>query len=585
MHPQLFLSNFTSALTDKNSPVFIHHAKLIIKILESLGIRSAFGVTGGAIVTIFGALSESTQIETIHAQHEGSAAYMALGRGLVSRGTDLPLIYATAGPGILNLASGLAAAWEECVPILAITGNVSRSLFGKGAAQDSSPLGIDAVKALAPVTAESVMVERSEDLIPTLLRLVDLARRTRKPVHLNVPVDLASSPAPSREEIQKQIDDYFATIQAPSRGEESEISSAIDAFLGTERPLIFAGHGIKLSGLEAKLIKLAEAMQSPVVTTSHAKGIMPESHPLNMGCFGLAATPRAEGFLKDYRPTGILFLGTRLGEPATSGWSPLLSEPALRVHVDEDRSQFNRVMRVTHPVCSSIEAFAESMLARIPAARTPFQPCHELERGNRAFTLTGPIHPIDLMKALEFYLPENATIFTDIGNSMAWAIHALSIQPSQRFFIPLGLGAMGSGICSAIGAQTLEKERPVVCITGDAAMLMHGNELFTASERGLNVKVIVLNDGGHGMVDHGHRILNVPSKGLRFKNRVDFTQIAAGLSIPAHRADSLGQLLELPLEDLFTQPGPMLFDLSIDRDAVPPILSRTRVIGQSDALA
>lgn len=193
-----------------------------------------------------------------------------------------------------------------------------------------------------------------------------------------------------------------------------------------------------------------------------------------------------------------------------------------------------------------------------------------------------PTHPVALIQALDFWLPDNVVLFSDIGNTMAWVLHHLRIREGQNFYLPLGFGAMGSGLCGAIGAKSANPDRPVICLTGDCTALMHGTELFTALNAGLAIKIIVLNDGGHGMVDHGNRIIGFPDGNVRFEQPVDFKRFAESLGVCGYYAANLHEFLRLPLEEIFASPNAALIDIQVDRSVVPPIQSRSRVLGQAD---
>lgn len=564
-------------------PVEIYADK-IVATLEDLGIRTAFGIPGGAVCTIFNSLSRSRIIKTLLAQQECGAAYMALGRSLISQSQEMGLCFGTSGPGITNLITGVAAAFEERVPIFVLTGNVASTLRGRGAAQDAFDTGIDAVRMFDPITARSITVLDPEDLVPLIRELYELAIRTKLPVHLNVPVDLASRRVSSPELPPQKI-----TVSSKD-SDLLEITRAAAAFVNSERPLIFAGHGVKTSGNGKLLRRTVESIEVPIVVTSHAKGVIAEDHPNYFGTFGFAAPKESTRFIEEYQPTSILFLGTRLGEPSSAGWSSLLSAPETRIHVDLDETQLNRIYKVTHPVCADIGEFLEALLG---APRAATAQSEELERHRQARRdrrprtdevplLAGPANPVSLMSVLDLWLPDDAVLFSDIGNTMAWIIHHLQIREGQEFYLPLGLGSMGSGICAAIGAKTAVPDRPVICLTGDCSALMHGTELFTAMNAGLPVKLLVLNDGGHGMVDHGHRILGLKDAQVRFRQPVDFVKFGQALGVRSYGASSLSEFMKLPLDEIFTSPEPVLIDVRVDPEHTPPILARTRVLGQSD---
>jgi acetolactate synthase-1/2/3 large subunit len=568
------------------------HAEALVDALRALGYRTAFGIPGGGIASIFAALGG--RLRVVLSQHEGAAAYMALGQSLATAGREVGLCFGTSGPGITNLITGVAAAWEEQVPLFVLTGNVSTDLIGKGAAQDAYPGGLDGVAMLQPVTARSVTAMTAAQIVPLAAELHHLALRTRRPVHLNVPVNLASLALPGPE---TTADPLAGARAAHDRWREARSwdAGAVDRAIGmlavAERPLILAGHGLKTSGLGPALAAALIAVGVPALVTSHAKGILPDDHPLLMGTFGFAAPECSTARLEAYRPDVLLFLGTDLGETSTAGWSPLLAAPRIKIHVDWDETRFNRVYRVELPVRAEIGGFLARLVERWPSRGSRSKPSRPA--WTRAAAEAPParpagyigLHPVEVMGALADCLPDDALVFADIGNSMAWALRHLPLRGRQELFIPMALGPMGSGLGAAIGAQAARPDRPVIALTGDCAMMMHGTELLTAVTAGLPVKTFVLDDGGHGMVEHGLNLLGMPADGLRFRRRVDLLAFGQALGVRAVRFDDPAALAAFDWQAEWRNREPLLVDLIVDPAVVPPILSRTRVLGLTEKVA
>jgi len=567
------------------------YADALVTALCGLGYRTAFGIPGGGIASIFAAMGG--RLRVVLSQHESGAAYMAMGQSLATAGREVGLCFGTSGPGITNLITGVAAAWEERVPLFVLTGNVSTDLIGKGAAQDAYPGGLDGVAMLQPVTARSVTAMAVDQIVPLAAELHYLALRSSRPVHLNVPVNLASLPLLAGGQA---TGDALANARAAhERGvaartwETGAIDAAIGALAAAERPLVLAGHGIKTSGLGATLAAALTTLELPVLVTSHGKGILPDDHPMLLGTFGFAAPQLSTARLEAYDPDVILFLGTDLGETSTAGWSSLLAKPRIKIHVDRDERCLNRVYRVEVPVRAEIGFFIARLLEAWPtsrrAGRRPLPPATDpppTGEETLSANAAGLIHPACLVKELAAALPDDALVFADIGNVMAWVIRHLPIRERQELYVPMGLGPMGSGLCAAIGALASRPDRPVVALTGDCTMMMHGAELLTALGADLPVKTFVFNDGGHGMVEHGLALLGMPAAGLRFRRRVDFVAFGQALGVRALRIESLATFAKWDWRAEWRTPEPLLVDLTIDPTVVPPILARTRVLGLTE---
>lgn len=565
-------------------------ADRFVRAMEDFGVRAAFGVTGGAIGTIFDRLCQSQVISVYQAQHEGGAAYAAMGRAIATQGRELPVCFSTAGPGMTNLITGVAAAFAESVPLMVITGNSSSALRYAGALQDSFPGGIDANRMFETITVANASARSGEELLSLFDYFARLSLRMRKPVHINVPLDVSNEPMPRSDKERSRgtpraqpvaLDELLVNKTRLSERERV----LLERWLTSERPVIFAGNGVKLSGLQARLAEVAKRHHVPVITTTHGRGAVDESDACFFGTFGFASDGSGREFLEGYEPDAIAFLGTGLGEMSTGGWSSLLAAPAFKLHVDIDRSKFNRGYRVEGTIENDV-ALVLDELAQRPSERSRFpdRPClSKVVAAGRIVDNGRGVHPKLLFRTLSERLPKGSVVFADIGNSIAWSFRELTLGAERQLFVPLGLSSMGSALGAALGAATVWRDRPVVCISGDCAALMQGTELKTAVENGVPLKVIIINDGGHGMVHHGSRLIGLNHTEVLFQQRVDFAAYAKALGLSSQRITSTAEWQAFDLQTLFDVPGPTLIDVCIDRTAEPPIADRARVLGQSES--
>lgn len=562
-------------------------ADQLVRAMEDFGVRAAFGITGGAIGTIFDRLCQSEVISVYHGQHEGGAAYAAMGRAIATRGLELPVCFSTAGPGMTNLISGVAAAYAESVPMLAITGNSSSGVRYSGALQDSYAGGIDANRMFETITVANATARSGEELLRLFDYFARLSLRTRKPVHINVPLDVSNLPMAwdtSRGDRHSRPILLGDKLARPAQLSDRD-RALLDRFLSAERPVIFAGNGIKLSGLQARLAEVAGRHCMPVVTTTHGRGAVAEDHACFYGTFGFASDGSGRDFLQRYEPDAIAFFGTGLGEMSTAGWSQLLAQPAFKLHVDIDRTKFNRGYQVDGSIENDAGLVLDDLAQRSPNAEH-FPPRGRASMVVPALRASGSgdgVHPRELFRKLSERLPERSVVFADIGNSIAWAFRELVLGQDRQLFVPLGLASMGSALGAAIGAATHWQDRPMLCVAGDCAALMQGSELKTAVENAVSLKVIILNDGGHGMVHHGSRLIGLSNTRVLFQQRVDFAAYGQALGLHTQRILTSEQWRNFDLQALFDAPGPALLDIWIDRAAEPPIADRARVLGQSES--
>ncbi|MBN1114868.1 MAG: thiamine pyrophosphate-binding protein [Oligoflexia bacterium] len=570
----------------------ILNSELIVRTFEHLGIRSAFGIPGGPLTPLYNSLCASKVISTTLCQHEGGAAYMALGRSVCRKNdNDIGLCFSTAGPGATNLMTGVAAAFEERVPIFVLTANPSTKHKGKGANQDSFETGINIVSMFSHITCKSVMLEQGHNIVGIINGLFKTAKKQKKPAHLNIPMDISyGTNVIDQDDLQTENSFVKEENSTPLN---EELAVALQQFIASQRPLIFAGHGIKTSKYQIHLKDVAEFISLPVMVTCHAKGIFPEDHPLYAGVFGFACSAKSKLFLEAYKPDAILFLGTRLGEVATSGWSPLLDLPALKIHVDTDDGVFNKNYKVTYGIKTDIiNVFME--LLNVTSQKSHGTNISILNLLDTKFNLmkndevdddlSGPLSPKTVIKLLDFHLPDDVVLFSEIGSSMAWIINQLKIREGQDFYVMLGLGSMGSGLCGAIGAKTAMPKRPVLCLMGDAATLMHGTEMFSAVNSGIPVKVFVLNDGGHGIVHHGSLMLGFDKVKARYTRRANLRAFADSLGVSAYSVSTAHEFINLPFDKIIYSDVPELVELIINPEIVAPILDRAKIIGLAEKL-
>lgn len=568
-------------------------ADRLVRAMEDFGVRAAFGITGGAIGTIFDRLCQSEVITVYHGQHEGGAAYAAMGRAIATQGLELPVCFSTAGPGMTNLITGVAAAYAESVPMLAITGNSSSALRYTGALQDSYAGGIDANRMFETITVANATARSGEELLRLFDYFARLSLRTRKPVHINIPLDVsnqamawdvAESGRGARDGRSSRPILLGDKLARPAQLSDRD-RALLDRLLSAERPVVFAGNGIKLSGLQTRLAEIAERHHIPVVTTTHGRGAVPEDHACFFGTFGFASDGSGRDFLQRYEPDAIAFLGTGLGEMSTAGWSALLAEPTFKLHVDIDRAKFNRGYQVDGTIENDAALVLDELSQRSPAAvRFPSRGRASMVVPTRKTLGSGEgVHPRALFLKLTERLPSRSVVFADIGNAIAWSFRELGLGMDRQLFVPLGLSSMGSALGAAIGAATYWQDRPVMCVAGDCAALMQGSELKTAVENSVPLKVIILNDGGHGMVHHGSRLIGLENTRVLFQQRVDFAGYARALGLHAERILTPEEWQNFDLRAFLAVPGPALLDLCIDRTAEPPIADRARVLGQSES--
>jgi acetolactate synthase-1/2/3 large subunit len=561
---------------------------LLVKYLEAEGADCIFGIPGGPLMPLYEAIFDSGKIRPIITRHEEGAAFMADGYARVSG--RLGVCCTTTGPGATNALTGIACAKRDSVPVMLLTAQIATAAFGKGAAQESSPLGIDIVDMYKAVTKASIMLvspEKMADMMRHLLRTCLTGRPG--PVHFSLPADMMKRP------VTGEVWPFEQYRSQPELFDRRSVREAVSLLARARRPAILAGYGVHLSGGSAELRKLAERLNTPVATTPKAKGVFPEDHPLSLGVFGLAGSPQADAALLSPETDLLLVVGSSLSEAATHAWDPRLAAGRSLLQIDADPMEIGK----NYPVRTGLVGDAKRVLLEIgfelerevqrmepaPDFRARLDAVWELKRThprcvNLASTndVSVPLKPQRVVAELRRALPDDAILFVDIGNVMAWAIHYFEVRRPGSFFINMGFGSMGHGAAAAIGGKLAAPHRPVVALVGDAAFAMNGMEVHTAVENNIPVIWVVQNNGGHGMVHLGE---TMQFKGkfntALFRQPVDIVQMAQSLGALAFKAERPGEVEKFVRLALAAN-MPTVIDARIDRETMPPAAVRLETL-------
>jgi acetolactate synthase-1/2/3 large subunit len=552
----------------------------LLDCLEQEGVRCIFGVPGGPLTAFFEALRRRPGIRFVLAKHEEGAAFMANSYARVTRG--LAVCCVTSGPGATNALTGVASANADSLPVLVLTGQVSTRAFGKGAIQESTSFGVDVVDIMKQVTKLSMMIptaERTPDLVRYAARAAMSGRHG--PVHLSLPADIATQPVVRRLVPPSR---YRAVTAAPV--DLDAIDHAARILVNARRPSLLAGHGAALAGAATELRLLAELLAIPVATSPKGKGVFPENHPLSLGVFGLGGHRLADRyFLTD---DVLLVVGSSLNEFSSSAWDERLIPSAALVQIDIEPSQIGCNYPVDVAIIGDARAALSELFAavgRLLARGAPDRdsdPLRELRADTPRWddedlmrADTRPLKPHRLMHELRAAMPDEAALFVDAGSAIIWGGHYFEARRPDTYFIDLGLACMGSAVAGAVGGALAAPGRATVCLTGDAAFAMHGAEVHTAVEARVPVTWVVLNNGGHGMVSHGERLLfgGTDLGYASFRVPIDAAAFARALGARGTRVDSAAAF-RAALEEALTLREPTVIDAVIDDTSPPPTLAR-----------
>jgi len=493
-------------------------AKAIIKAMENEGVEVIFGIPGGSSIPLYDALYDAN-IRHILTRHEQVAAHAAEGYARASG--RVGVCSATSGPGATNLITGIANAYLDSSPIVAITGQVPRSFIGKDAFQEADTMGIT-----MPITKHNFQL-RSVEEIPTVFKEAFMIARTGRPgpVVIDMPKDVQEIEGDVHFPKEVQIDGYKPTL----KGNLRQIKKASDLLVKAERPLIFAGGGIILAEATEELRKLAETLGAPVVTSLMGKGAFPENHPLALGVIGMHGRKAANYAIND--ADVILSIGVRFSDRSTGNVACFAPEAKI-IHVDIDPAEIGKNVRVDLPIVGDAKYVLSDILKILKIkARQDNEWTRKIKEYRKEFAPKMdyddvPLKPQRVIKEIMDVLGEDDIVTTEVGQCQMWAEHFLTRNKARTFISSGGLGTMGFGFPAAIGAKVAKPGNNVIDIAGDGSFLMVCQDLVTAVKEDIPVVVAILDNHFLGMVRQWQELFFNKRYSAVNLGRVDFAKLA-----------------------------------------------------------
>ena len=541
-------------------------AQALVKVLEQLGVNEAFGVSGGAMATIWGALSNSPTIDVLHCRHEAGAAFAATEAHFAS---DRPIVvFTTAGPGITNALTGLLAARDEGAKIIYLSACSSAPQRGRWAIQETSDYTIPqgGIFTSGVLFNYATTLESPQQLPQIARRLaLGMAHPGGFVAHISVPTGIQSTKI---ETPIPQINPEPA-FSVPS---QATVETAAK-LLSEGRFAIWAGFGARSAA--AAIRELAERTGAAVMCSPRGKGIFPENHPQYVGVTGLGGHESVMNYMQDYSPQTILVLGTRLGEP-TSFWSKDMVPSKGFIHVDVDPKVPGVAFPFaeTFPVISDANIFVQALLKHFPEQTEQNIALPNPEQDEITPASNNLVRPEILMNAIQRVVVEgsDAVVLSECGNSFTWTTNMLRFPQANRYRVSTGVGSMGHNVTGVIGAARGRKGK-AVAIVGDGAMLMN-SEVSTAVKYQLPAVWIVLNDAHYNMCNQGMTLLGMKGADAKLPH-TDFSLIARGMGAVGICVETEDRLEEA-LEKAMAATGPVVVDVTIDPDRFAPSKGRNK---------
>ena len=467
-----------------------------MKILEEEGVDTVFGYPGGAVIDIYDALAKSG-IRHVLVRHEQGAVHAADGYARASGKVGACLV--TSGPGATNTVTGLASAYMDSIPVVVFTGQVPTGLIGNDAFQE-----VDIVGITRPCTKHNYLVKSVEDLGRVIKEAFYIARSGRPgPVLVDIPKDVAAAKTKFIPNREVKMRSYNPTYQPYSK----QLKKVARLIAEAERPVIFAGGGIILSKASEELTKLARTAQIPVTTSLMGLGAFPGNDPLWLGMIGMHGTYRAN--MSTSGCDLLISVGVRFDDRVT-GRTDAFAAQAKIVHIDIDPTSIRKNIPVTVPVVGDCRYTLEKLnrllededLGDLEARRKPWVDQIEVwkQEARLAYNQKEIIKPQYVIEKLYELTGGKAIVTTEVGQNQMWAAQYYHFEKPGHFITSGGLGCMGFGLPAAIGAQMAQPDKLVVDVAGDGSIQMNIQELATAVQNRLPIKVVILNNGYLGMV-------------------------------------------------------------------------------------
>ncbi|MBM6948888.1 biosynthetic-type acetolactate synthase large subunit [Mordavella massiliensis] len=528
-------------------------AEIVVECLKEQGVDTVFGYPGGAILNVYDELyKHSDEIRHILTSHEQGASHAADG---YARATGkVGVCFATSGPGATNLVTGIATAYMDSIPIVAITCNVGVSLLGKDSFQEIDIAGIT-----MPITKHNYIVKDVTKLADTIRKAFVIAKKGRPgPVLIDIPKDVTGAKTEyTREEPQK--------VEPSREIDETDLNTALTMIRESERPFICVGGGAILSDASEELYEFVKKVDAPVADTLMGHGAFPETDPLYTGMVGMHGTKTADYGVDECDL--LIVAGARFSDRVTGNVNEFAKNAKI-LQFDVDAAEMNKNVLITEGVIGDLKVILEKLNARLE--QQDHRPWIEkIGDYKEKYPLTYPAEGLSGPWVVEEICRQtegDALIVTEVGQHQMWAAQFYQFTKPRTFLSSGGLGTMGYGLGAAIGAKMGRPDKTVVNIAGDGCLRMNMNEIATAARNNIPVIEVVINNHVLGMVRQWQDLFY----GQRYSqtvlnDAVDFVKLAEAMGAVGYRAQTREEFRKAFAEAL-TLGRPVLIDCQIDKD-------------------
>ncbi|MBO8129138.1 MAG: biosynthetic-type acetolactate synthase large subunit [Peptococcaceae bacterium] len=546
--------------------------QILIECLKEEGVDTIFGYPGGAVLPIYDALYDA-DIRHILTRHEQGAAHAADGYARATGRVGVCL--ATSGPGATNLVTGIANAYMDSVPLVALTGQVPTGLLGKDSFQEADITGIT-----MPITKHNYLVKDVADLPQIIKNAFHIAQTGRPgPVLIDLPRDVTASQAEYRKAKAPNLRSYKPVMA----GARSQILKAVKLIAKAQRPVIYAGGGVVNSGGHEELRQLAEMLMAPVTTTLMGLGAFPGDHPLSLGMLGMHGARYANYAV--YESDLLIAVGVRFDDRVTGKIESFAPEAKI-IHIDIDAAEIGKNVPVDVPITGDVKTVLKQILKELKAH--PNEAWKEkIEVWKKEYPLeydtNNGLRPQAVIREIYHATKGKARVTTEVGQNQMWAAQYYTVTRPRSFITSGGLGTMGFGFPAAIGVQVGCPDEVVFDIAGDGSIQMNIQELATAVTYELPVNVAILNNGYLGMVRQWQELFYNRRYSYTELHNPDFVKIAEAYGAEGIRVENKADIRPA-LDQAIASSKPVLIDFIIEREEnvmpmVPPGEAINKMLG------
>ncbi|HLP15637.1 MAG TPA: biosynthetic-type acetolactate synthase large subunit [Bacteroidota bacterium] len=529
--------------------------EIFVRSLVEEGVSVVFGYPGGAVIGIYDALHDISDIKHVLTRHEQGAVHAAEGYAKASGRTGVALV--TSGPGATNTITGIADAYMDSVPIVVFTGQVPLNLIGNDAFQEADIVGIT-----RPITKHNYLVRELSELTSTIKEAFYVASTGRPgPVLVDLPKDMLAG---------KVLFDYPKSISMRSynphtEGHTKQIDKAAALIAKAKRPVLYVGGGAILSNASEELCALAQKTQVPVTTTLHGLGAFPENDPLSLGMLGMHGTWFANTAVQ--HSDLLIAVGARFDDRVT-GKPSAFAPNAKKVHIDIDPSAISKNVKCDVPIVGDVKSVLTALLPLVKAGDTSewrsqileWKQSHPLRYKNGEH-----VRMQYVIQQLGAITKGNAVIVSDVGQNQMWTAQFYTFTQPRTQITSGGLGTMGFSLPAALGAAFARPDIPVVSISGDGGIQMNIQELATCVYYKVPLKIFVLNNGYLGMVRQWQELFWKKRYSSVEMTGPDYVKLAEAYGIPGFRATRTDEVESVICRALET-PGPVLVEFRVVKE-------------------